>query len=284
SLGRSPFANRPRRGAPRYLGLVLTAILLICLALVAAWSSFYLASDDSDPAATNVAADSTAIEDEMLADGEDPDALAAETPAADVAADTALQDPAPEGTDTGDLAAAETAGPAPTATTGADQAPAASVLVDPQDEIFLSGADAPPPAFDALALPTVDTAADALPQPPMPPPAFGTVYRFDANGQVVPTPDGIVSPEGVMLFAGKPPRVPPARSAVAEAAAQAAVAAAATAAAAPAATDAAGTAPALTEGQPAADAPAAPNRPPPRRPNSPTPIWPTASPAPAPKG
>lgn len=258
SLGRSPFANRPRRGAPRYLGLVLTAILLICLALVAAWSSFYLASDDSDPAATNVAADSTAIEDEMLADGEDPDALAAETPAADVAADTALQDPAPEGTDTGDLAAAETAGPAPTATTGADQAPAASVLVDPQDEIFLSGADAPPPAFDALALPTVDTAADALPQPPMPPPAFGTVYRFDANGQVVPTPDGIVSPEGVMLFAGKPPRVPPARSAVAEAAAQAAVAAAATAAAAPAATDAAGTAPALTEGQPAADAPAAP--------------------------
>jgi hypothetical protein len=53
------------------------------------------------------------------------------------------------------------------------------------------------------------------------PPAPGTVYQFDAQGLLVPTPEGILSPDGVMLFAGKPPLVPPTRSAVAETAAAA---------------------------------------------------------------
>jgi hypothetical protein len=57
----------------------------------------------------------------------------------------------------------------------------------------------------------------------MPPPAPGTVYQFDANGLLLPTPDGIMSPEGVFLIAGKPPLLPPARSEVAAAAALAAV-------------------------------------------------------------
>jgi hypothetical protein len=65
--------------------------------------------------------------------------------------------------------------------------------------------------------------SDVVPDAPMPPPAFGTVYRFDANGLVVPTPEGILSPDGVLLIAGRPPLVPPPRS---EAAAQAALAAA----------------------------------------------------------
>jgi hypothetical protein len=82
--------------------------------------------------------------------------------------------------------------------------------------------DAPPPALDALALPTPAVVPDAVPDAPMPPPAFGTVYRFDAQGLLVPTPEGILSPEGVMLIAGPPPRLPPSRSEAAAALAAAA--------------------------------------------------------------
>ncbi len=95
-----------------------------------------------------------------------------------------------------------------------------------QDEIFLAAMDAPPPALDALALPAPAAVADAVPEPAMPPPAFGTVYQFDAAGLLKPTPEGILSPEGVMLIAGKPPLIPPARSEAATAAALAAVPAA----------------------------------------------------------
>ena len=63
-----------------------------------------------------------------------------------------------------------------------------------------------------LALPALVEARDVLPDPVMPPPAPGTVYRFDARGLLQPTAEGIMSPEGVFLIAGKPPLVPPVRS------------------------------------------------------------------------
>ena len=65
--------------------LILTAILLVCLALVAAWSSFYLAGND-DPAAETQMAAVPAVEDEMAADGLDDGDLAAE-PAAEATAE-----------------------------------------------------------------------------------------------------------------------------------------------------------------------------------------------------
>jgi hypothetical protein len=37
------------------------------------------------------------------------------------------------------------------------------------------------------------------------------VYQFDAAGFIRPTPEGIITPEGVLLRAGKPPRVPATR-------------------------------------------------------------------------
>ena len=39
----------PTRGRPRYLGLILTGLLLLSLAAVAAWSSYYLSSNEVDP-------------------------------------------------------------------------------------------------------------------------------------------------------------------------------------------------------------------------------------------
>lgn len=235
------FGNRPppkpRSRAALFLSLV--AILLLCIALVAAWSTFYLASGRDEPEAVQLAADDVpGVEDEMLADGEE-ELIGLETAEA------------------ADTAAEETAVPAAEAAPGtavSSDSPPAQVLAEDQDEIFLAASDAPPPALDALALPAPAAAEDALPADQMPPPPFGTVYAFDEQGLLIPTPEGILSPDGVMLIAGKPPKLPPSRSAAAEAAAVAAAAEAA--AAVPPAPDAA--AGGLVEAVPFGETPAAP--------------------------
>ena len=224
----------PVRGKPRYMGLALTLLLLLCLAAVAAWSSFSLASWNSDPApaeptatasadadAGSSAADFPAPEDEMAADMQDPadfaplegDAAAIEAaPAEATASPTELPEtavvadsspPAPE------------PAPEPAPQTGLNAAAAAgnSPNPEPQDEILLATMDAPPVAPDPLSLPQPDARGDPQPASPPAPPPFGTVYKFDADGQIIATPEGIITPEGVLLIAGKPPRVPAARPA-----------------------------------------------------------------------
>ena len=231
SLGQTPFSNQPSRGKPRFLGLILTAILLLCLALVAAWSSFYLSSNrNAAQEETQFASGETVSpDDEMLADGIDPEA------AADgVTGDEAAANSADTISDVESVAATPATNEAAPGTQLDSESPAAVALLGNDDEIFLSSADVPPPAFDALSLPGPDATAEAPPGAPMPPPPFGTVYRFDENGLLIPTAAGLPTPGGYMLYEGKPPRVPPARSAVAEAAAAAARAASSPATTAPA--------------------------------------------------
>jgi hypothetical protein len=297
----------PPRGRSGVVFMVLVALLLLFLAFIAAWLPYFLSQNGTtvpDNAAVSPAAIEVVpgVDEEMLADMQDPDgmtgplpeaegpalamgdagALATESPSSataggsvvtisptvataeppnDTAAapDTArpvvviaapdpapaadaaalAEDAAPEAaTETATEAAADPAPPATADTTAAaapEPAPetvvatdltAATAPTEDQDEIFLAAMDAPPPALDALALPAPAATADPTPDAAMPPPAFGTVYRFDARGLLVPTPEGILSPEGVMLIAGPPPVLPPARSpAAAEAAAAAAAAA-----------------------------------------------------------
>jgi hypothetical protein len=250
--------------------MVLVGLLLLFLALVAAWASFFMnnTAGSTDQAAVTQEV-TPGVDDEMLADMQDPEGMtdplpeaAGTTEAADAGAlateslpvniggeeTTLAEEAAPPGEDqlAGTDAAAvlpetEAATPEPAPETVAEAAPepapepapgtsvttdiaAATALVEDQDEIFLSAMDAPPPALDALALPALTDVADALPDPVMPPPAPGTVYRFDAQGLLMPTPEGIVSPDGVMLIAGRPPLDPPTRSEVATAAYQAAAA------------------------------------------------------------
>ncbi|MBN8630503.1 MAG: hypothetical protein J0L76_06575 [Rhodobacterales bacterium] len=264
--------------------MVMVALLLLFLALVAAWASYFkggIATTTTDQAA--VTDEMPGVDDEMLADMQDPEGMTGpipeaggaaptgadagdlateslpvnmggevgdETPAATVdatevepAADPATADVAtpevtPEATNVATVSVPTPAAepePAP-GTVVATDVTAASAPVEDQDQIFLSAMDAPPPALDALALPPLADVSDALPDPVMPPPAPGTVYQFDANGLLKATPDGIMSPDGVFLIAGKPPRLPPSRSdaAAAAALAAAAVAPAPTEASAPA--------------------------------------------------
>ncbi len=214
----APMRGRPpmRRGKPRFLGLILTGLLLLALAAIGAWSSIALsrmnqpaldetelaalsaAEAEADGALTQDAPDAGAsaeaegtlpsVDDEALADGED---LAP-------ASDAALTD---------QPAMAPAAAPA----LAQDQGPAAVPLGGDQDEIFLSSMDTPPRATDALTLAAPEVQADALPSPAAPPPPYGTQYEFDEKGMIRPTPEGIVTPEGLRLVAGPPPKVPPPR-------------------------------------------------------------------------
>ncbi|MEO6300334.1 MAG: hypothetical protein ABIV25_15710 [Paracoccaceae bacterium] len=279
----------PSTNKPRYLGLILTAILLILLALVGAWSTF-LASDDgatttapatataalaptpspeavvapatSSPtsdittASTDTAAvdnanantedpsigDLPTVEDEAIADGQDPtatgdvppaDSMATTNPDAGVPAtsDQAALGPTAAEKAAADLVAADKAAAALAATAVAKPEPAPNTLIstegaiaaspgtEPQDEIFLASADTPPKTSDPVTLLQVASNGDPAPDAAPPPPPFGTVYQFDAEGRIKPTPEGIITPEGVLLIAGKPKLVPPERPAALTAAA-----------------------------------------------------------------
>lgn len=286
--------------------LVLVGLLLLFLALIGIWSSMYLggtAPTTDEAAVTDVV---PGVDDEMLADMQDPEGMTGPIPEADgagleeadagdlateslpvnmggedPAADTAALEPTIDpATDVAvaepatDVAAVEPTEAPPEPAPGtlvATDVSAATAPVEDQDEIFLSSMDAPPPALDAFALPALADVTDALPDPVMPPPAPGTVYQFEANGLLKATPDGIMSPDGVFLIAGKPPLLPPERSEVATAAALAAAAISAptapepgTATASDASLVTAGTAPAPEAALPPADPAMAGFRPKPR--------------------
>jgi hypothetical protein len=228
----------PVRGKPRFLGLILTGILILFLALVAAWSSFFLASNGTDDGSTTDVATDVAVaepdvplvDDEMLADGQLPEDVALAVPAPDdpppddpVVATGPAPDAATPPADP--IAAPDTAGPAPEtgvdASDGAVAGPAAVASDAGGDEIFLSRADAPlaPGAAADLAAPA--PVGDTAPAAQLPPPPFGTVYTFNPDGTIAATPEGILTPEGVRLVAGPPQAVPPARPPAVAAAAEA---------------------------------------------------------------
>jgi hypothetical protein len=60
-------------------------------------------------------------------------------------------------------------------------------------------------------------AADTVPGQVGLPPPYGVVYSFDAQGRILPTPEGVLTPEGFLLVAGRPPLPPLPRPATAQA-------------------------------------------------------------------
>ena len=210
-----PLRGRPRptRGKPRYLGLILTGLLLLALAAIGAWSSIALSRlNQPDTTETASVADETLL-DEASHDAPLPeDADLQPSPDDEAAADgetLAEADPAGDA-DTPPAAVAGATTPSPAT---ADLGPSPVQLAGDQDEIILSTMDSAPRPTDALSLPPTQAQADALPVPAVPPPPFGTQYAFGPNGLILPTPEGIVTPEGLRLVAGPPPKVPPPRPA-----------------------------------------------------------------------
>ena len=220
-------------GKPRFLGLALTTWLIVFLLGVAAWASIYVSDGvarlfrGADPqvvaqdGAAPVVVDDTNAETEVQADLETAEDTPATVELASLAvADDSVADdapvealaqpvPVPELTDE-QIAATYAA-------TGiwqrAPEAPALPATAPVQD-VVAAGIDPVTASFDAIALAQPDAAGrDVSPGPqalPFPP---GVRFRMDARGLVIASPEGTVSPEGAVVFAGRPAVVPPPRPA-----------------------------------------------------------------------
>ncbi|MEM8579531.1 MAG: hypothetical protein AAGF60_16905 [Pseudomonadota bacterium] len=235
---RQPAGAEAVGGKPRFLGLILTAILLVFLAGIAAWASVFL--DDGlarllprDPEPRVASLPDTALPkpDEEEATVADPVALAALDPSLpsglteeDEAVLDALQDPLPgpqEALPPRTRAEAE----ARYAVTGiwplAPDVPQAGPMVE-LDTLYVTSIDPATPAPDAVILASRADLDTDLPLPPraLPAPA-GTRYALDEQGRIVPTEDGVETPDGFTLFAGRPLVEPPTYPEKAETAPQA---------------------------------------------------------------
>lgn len=231
----------------KFLLPVLLGLLLLCLAVIAGWASYTSqtqapavetnapladppapAEGEAAPSPEQSTALEPATDDEMLADEQDPTELALEG-AGSIAEE---DDDLPLTVDPALARAAKMAAAAQAQGTAVimqaslqtSQIPQAQPAVvtaavtahhtGPRDEVFVSGMEAPLDAVvetvamaapKALAEPEVAPLAPAAPQP------FGTVYKFDDEGKILPTKQGTVTPDGVTLLDGRPKRLPPSR-------------------------------------------------------------------------
>lgn len=78
------------------------------------------------------------------------------------------------------------------------------------NDLYVASIDRTDLSRDAIALQPADSLKTdiAFAAPGSPAPA-GTVFKLDAAGLVTPTPEGALNPEGVRVFLGRPPVVPP---------------------------------------------------------------------------
>lgn len=222
-----------RKGSPRFLALILTVTLLIMLAIAVILSSFVvgnglsslIGTSDRETTATT---ENEAAEDETLMDEADaasltmPDILPADSRAAEVelpemdseqlVPEPEFQEPEP---------AKDVARPAPVTLQEARAAYAATGIwqvapdqgpVPPQTDIealYVASIDPFIASHDAIALPAVSLTPDDLrPASQVTPPSVGTVFNLNDKGNVTPTAKGTLTPEGVMVFAGRPAKVP----------------------------------------------------------------------------
>ncbi|MFG6569596.1 hypothetical protein [Sulfitobacter sp. 1A13679] len=217
-------------GKPRFLGLILTAALLVFLAGVAAWASIFLDEGsalsrlfgDRSPRSTAEAlapAETPEIENDIAVlppEPAEPDAI--ETAALDAgltdedgAVLDALRDPEPR--PLSEMTEAEI--DAKYATTGIwarapDVPPAPAAAID-IDDLYLTSIDPISSTTDAVALPPADEfGTDIAPGAVSSPAAAGTRFALDARGLVKPTAQGALSPDGHLVYLGRPAVQPPA--------------------------------------------------------------------------
>ncbi|ETX15701.1 hypothetical protein OCH239_14600 [Roseivivax halodurans JCM 10272] len=201
-------------GKPRFLGLTLTAALLLFLVAVAAWASFSMEDGlarilrSAPEPASQISSAST----QNASDGVDQ--AGATQASADPAGSDAESDasaPATQSPETArtDYAATGIWQRSPTA----PAEPSAGAL--DTDDVYLLSLDAPVTELDAVALPDTEGAANDAPYPaPMPPAPAGVDFDLDDRGLVRATDEGAINPDRVRVFAGLPPVVPPTRSSV----------------------------------------------------------------------
>ncbi|NEK24593.1 hypothetical protein GV827_19610 [Sulfitobacter sp. JBTF-M27] len=207
-------------GKPRFLGLILTAALLLFLAGVAAWASVFLDNGlklsrlfgerSPETATVDLAPDPQPV---VTAEPQVQTAsLSPSLSEEDAAVLDALREPvqpvAPAKLSEAELEAQY-------ATTGiwprAPQVPPEPAGLVDIENLYLTSIDPVSTASDAIALPDPNGfGTDQLLASVSSPAAAGTQFALDADGFVIPTALGALSPDGFTVFLGQPPLVPPA--------------------------------------------------------------------------
>ena len=211
------------RGKPRHMGLILTGILLVVLAAAAAWSSLFT---DTAPRDTAIAPPADTTPDTPLARDDTPPPAAPVDLARLDDSDTraALQDAPPALDPASTDLTPPPADPAQSpeqivdaalssyAATGIWQIAPDQPGVPPSgtlDDLYLASIDTRLQNFDAVALPDGRAPTDQRPAAQSSPAAPGTTFDLDARGLVTATPEGAETPEGVIVYTGRPAVIPP---------------------------------------------------------------------------
>ena len=214
-------------GKPRFLGLLLTAALLLFLAGVAAWASVFL--DDglslsrlfgTRDTTTVASAPQPAPEDPVV----QPEAVASPPVSEPVTAslDPSLIDddgaevnrePEPEPEPEQPRAWTQDELEAKYATSGiwamAPDTPSEPAMAS-LDDLYMTSIDPVSTTTDAVALPQADSfGVDRFDFTPLSPAPAGTSFTLNDNGLVLPSADGAMNPDGILVFAGRPAAVPP---------------------------------------------------------------------------
>ncbi len=221
-------APKAQRGRPRYLALILTVILLVFLAAVAAWASY---SDDAlarwirgDEATVQFAQETEVLPVPEMSEEEEFDIA---TAAADLAGESSVAAEEQIDVPVAELEPEETE----TVKTGTPLSPAEAERIyaatgvwlraprmaylpktETSDDVVIPAIDPVTIGTDAIALPAT-FAPDRPILTPSNPPAPGTTFPRDENGFILATPEGTVMPDGVMVYARKPDLIPPLRPA-----------------------------------------------------------------------
>lgn len=195
-------------GKPKFLGLVLTIVLMLFLAGVAAWATLFLEDGVASLFKRSPIQQTADVAPERQKQSVETGVLnpVSSTTITDSAEVEAMSDPTRPTEVTSYEAEARYAVTgiwerAPTQ----PQTPAAGST----DTLYLTSIDRVVVAQDAFALPVVDAGdADTALGPIPSPVAAGTTFALDARGFVVATAQGALTPDGVLVFSGKPEVVP----------------------------------------------------------------------------
>lgn len=208
------------RGKPRFLGLILTAVLLLFLVGVAAWSTIF--TDDGLAGLFGKSEPEIAVTPEFDLEPEptpaiEPEPELAQTPPAapEPLSETATD--SQEAVEDAVIHELEDLTPEQALTryaaTGIWQLapePPAEPASNNLDDFYLTSIDEAVNFQDAVALPTApDMGRDLRPETPASPAPPGTEFTLDARGIVQATPEGALTPDGVLVRAGPPPVRPP---------------------------------------------------------------------------
>lgn len=91
----------------------------------------------------------------------------------------------------------------------APQTPQAPAIIN-LDNLYIASIDRTDLSQDAVALPpALDVATDQPPNTVSSPAAAGTEFELDTDGLVAATAAGTLSPDGILVYLGRPPVVPP---------------------------------------------------------------------------